>query len=149
MAKIQLSEGTGFKLLPVGRHKFTVESVVYKEKFGSIVIQLLTDKGMKHTESYKLLRNDLTVNSGAQWAFTIFARGVMGDPYMNEVDPDDLVGRQFWADVTHVESENRKEPENPYINVRFENFEAIPSEDEGYDEEEETEDTDLEALLGL
>ena len=99
MAKIKLTGG--FKPIEEGCHKFKVKTVEYKEDFGKLHMILETKDG-------KTLFNDYNFgaageNQKAINAFSFFARTVLGNADIDEVDPTDLVGKFVMGTVTHTE----------------------------------------------
>lgn len=119
MAKIKLVE-TGWSMIPEGDHTFKVESVDYKEDFGKLEINLVTQGGQKHQERYTLTNAKGEMNEGAMKAFSFFAKTALNNKNVEEIDPDDLVGCYVSATVAHVESEAINEKTGkPFVNVRL------------------------------
>lgn len=149
MAKIGLSDG-GFTLIPEGTHVFKITKVNYKEDFGKLEVVMETKGGLKHTERFSLLSSDGSTNQGAINAFSYFAKVVMNDFTLKEIDHEDLVGHFVEADVEHTVVPSNKDPKK---NVTFVNLgDKRPSS--GWDEEEPAPKTktakgkvDLAALL--
>lgn len=145
MAKIQLV--SGFARLEEGDHIMEITDVNYKEKFGKMEVHMKSrTTGTNHIERFGLKKDDGSWNTGAQTAFTWFARNVLNDNDLEVVDTDDLIGVQFTTTVTHVVSTyNDKE----YTNVRMDDRVGLgntPSADS--DDVEEIDELDLDDLLG-
>ena len=101
MAKIKLTSGGGFSLIPEGTTTFKIVSVEYKEDFGKMTVELQTKTGAKHTERFSLLKNDGEVNEGALKAFSYFAKTALNNYNLDEIDEEDLVGCYITATVRH------------------------------------------------
>jgi len=99
MAKIALS--SGFTLIPEGEQVFKIVGCQYKEKFGKIEVALETKKKQKHTERF-----DLTKDGGRN-AFYYLAKTALNDYDVEEIDPDEIVGLYFRAEVTHTTMPHR------------------------------------------
>lgn len=119
MAKIGLVE-TGWSMIPEGYDVFKVESVLYKEDFGKLEINMVTKGGQKHSERYSLTNKKGEAVEGAIKAFSFFAKTALNNFTIDEIDPNDLVGCYVSATVEHVESETISEKTGkPFVNVRL------------------------------
>lgn len=108
MARIPMT--SGFTLIPEGTYVFRVYDASYDEDFGKLEIRLVNAKGETITERYQLKTNDDTPNEGACNAFSFFAKNVMNDFDMEDVDPAELINHYVEADVEHNETESKKKP---------------------------------------
>lgn len=115
MSKIGLSEGT-FTLIPEGTHVFKITAVKYKEDFGKLEISMETQSGLKHIERFSLLSSNGSNNQGALNAFSYFAKTVLNDFSLQEIDHEDLVGHFIECDVEHDIQPSNKDPNK---NVTF------------------------------
>lgn len=145
MAKIKLSKG-GFTPIPEGTHVFKITSAEYDEDFGTMDIQMVTADGKKNNERFFLMTQDGEPNEGALNAFSYFARNVLNDFTIEEVDPADLVGRFFQADVAHDVQPNKNDPSKTVTFIRLNNWK--PSK--GFTEKGQAQkgSIDLDELLG-
>lgn len=109
MAIIKLSKG-GFETIPEGTYIFKVVKATYDEGFGKAVIELETEKGQKLTETYRLLDNNGEVNTKAHNAFSYFAKAVMNDFELEDLEVSDMVGKFIEADVVHNVVPSTKTP---------------------------------------
>ena len=123
MARLELVE-TGWTLIPEGNHTFTVDSAEYDEEWDKVVIEYSTDTGHTHTDRYTLVVNG-KINEGAQKAMSYMAKAILGDFTLESVDTDELVGKMFTADVSHVESGMNEETGKPYTNARLNNVTPV------------------------
>lgn len=90
-----------FKPIPEGTHVFKITKVEYKEQFGKIEVHLETAQGKKHIERYNIKNKNGEINNGALSAFSFFARIALQSPYVEEIEPADLVGKFISAVVEH------------------------------------------------
>lgn len=109
MAKIGLSDG-GFTLIPEGTHVFKVTAVKYKEDFGKLEVVMETKDGLKHTERFSLLSADGSTNQGALGAFSYFAKTVLNDFTLKEIDHEDLVGHFIEGEIEHQVVPSNRDP---------------------------------------
>ena len=117
MSKIKLVD-TGFQMIPEGTYIFKVNKVTYDEDFGDMKIELVTKKGLKHTERFGLQDKNGEVSEGAMKAFSYTARVLLNNPDLDEIDEQDLVGCYMRAKVTHKESTTvSTKTGKPFINV--------------------------------
>lgn len=125
MAKIKLSKG-GFTPIPEGTHVFKITNVEYDEDFGTVDIEMVTADGKKNNERFFLITQSGEPNEGALNAFSYFAKNALNDFTIEEVDPADLVGCFFQADVTHDVQPNKNDPNKTVTWIRLNNWK--PSE---------------------
>lgn len=121
--KITLSEST-FTLIPEGPAIFEILAVEYTEKTGKMEVKMKTTDGLKHTEKFQLKSDGKTINEKALSAFSFFARAVLDDFTIKEIDPDDLVGHFFSCDVKHDVQPSKNDPTKDVTWVRLENKKA-------------------------
>lgn len=120
MAKIKLAEVNGFQLLAEGTYIFKVVSASYDEDFGKIEIKLQTKDGKTHTERFTVLTASGELNEGAMRSFSYFAKTVLNNFKVDEIEVDELVGKFIKAEVKHVESKSiNPNTGKPYINVQL------------------------------
>lgn len=162
MSRIPLTGG--FTVIPEGTYVFKIEKVEYKEKFGKLNITMKTKDGKKHIERFSLLTDNGEPNEGANNAFSYFAKTVMNNMDLADIDPDDLVGRYIRSEVTHrrvPKKKDGKEIEGQYATFAslgdkepadgFDGEDIEPEEDEEEVEpaaEEKKEGYDLDDILG-
>lgn len=99
MATVQLS--ATFTPIPEGRHIFKIVDVAYDPEFGSMHVKMVTSKGKKHTERFKLMDQNEKPNEGAISAFSFFARTALNDFARESIDHGDLTGHYIEAEVLH------------------------------------------------
>jgi hypothetical protein len=145
MAKIKLNKGR-FTPIPEGTHVFKITSAEYDEDFGIVDIQMVTADGRKNNERFYLMTQDGEPNEGVLKAFSYFAKNALNDFTIEEIDPADLVGCFFQADVTHDVQPNKNNPEKTVTWIRLNNWR--PSE--GFAEKGQVSkgSIDLDELLG-
>ena len=145
MAKIKLSKG-GFTPIPEGTHVFKITGAEYDEDFGIVDIQMVTADGKKHNERFFLMTQDGEPNEGALNAFSYFAKNALNDFTIEEVDPADLVGCFFQADVSHDVQPNKNDPNKTVTWIRLNNWK--PSEGFAKKGQAQNGTIDLDDLLG-
>lgn len=145
MAKIKLSK-SGFTPIPEGTHVFKITGVEYDEDFGIVNIEMVTADGRKNNERFFLMTQSGEPNEGALNAFSHFAKNALNDFTIEEIDPTDLVGCFFQADVTHNIQPNKNDPNKTVTWIRLNNWK--PSE--GFAEKGQAQkgSIDLDNLLG-
>ena len=122
MARIKLSNGGGFTLIPEGVHVFKVTKVDQSkyDEFGKIEVVLEMANGLTHSERFSLLNNKGEVNEKALNAFSYFARTVLNDYKADDIDPVELIGHYIRAEVKHEVSDTINERTGkPYVNARL------------------------------
>lgn len=110
-----------YKVIPEGRHMFKIVECKYEPRMGQIVVKLLTEDGLPDTETYNISTNGVT-NEKALRAFSYFARTALNDFNVDDIDPDELVGKFIDANVKH---DVRPKKDDPSKNVTFVNLEDI------------------------
>ena len=114
MARIPMRDG--FSLIPEGEDIFRVWEVTYDEDFGRIAVKLVNAAGATHIERFSILNNDGDYNEGALNAFSYFAKNVLNDFGLEDVDPAELVNHYVGAMVEHTVLPSNKDPKK---NVTF------------------------------
>ena len=117
MAKIGLSDG--FTVIPEGTYIFKVTAVNYKEDFGKMEVSMQTQDGQKHIERFTLLKANGEPNEGALNAFSYFARTVLNNFSLSEIDHTDLIGHFVECDVEHDVQPNKNNPDKTVTFVRL------------------------------
>lgn len=115
----------GQGLLPEGHHVFKVDSIDASkyEDFGKLTINLITQDGHTHQERFTMIKQDGTLNEGAQKAWSFWVGTILDRWGVGETDTDELVGKYLAADVEHVESDTINEKTGkPYVNARLNNM---------------------------
>lgn len=119
---ITLSKNT-FVIIPEGRHTFKVVEVNYNKDFGKMEIKLVTADGLKQTERFTLLDQNGEYIEKAIDAFSFFARTVMQNANMEEIEEQELVGKFINAEVVHTKQPNRNDPTKTVTFVNLKNYE--------------------------
>ena len=145
MAKIGLSEG--FRRLEEGTAQLLeIVDVKYDDKYNKATVTFQDAAGGTQTETYMMGTPGKKQSRGqkvAQDMFSTMAKHAMHDWTIDDIDPDELVGRTVVADVTKDKSVNEDTGEvRYYTHVR--NFKEAPVEDDGEADEED----DGEELFG-
>lgn len=142
-----------FTVIPEGTHIFKVIDTNYDEEFGRLEITLQTKKGLKHVERFRFTNNAGEENEGAYKAWGFFAHTVMQDFDLDEVDPEELVGRYIQCTVEHDTQPNINDPSKTVTFVRLgdkkpaDGFEGESTKDDEMVEVPEKPTPDLKALL--
>lgn len=145
---------SGFSLIPEGTYIFKIEKVDYDDDFGKIKIDMKTEKGQSYRETYSLKNNDDEWNENALNAFSYFAKNVMNNFEMDDVDPASLTGHYVQADVEHEKVPSKKDPRKLMTFAHLRNlapaaaFEGEMTEKAETKTEEKTKGIDLDSLLG-
>lgn len=108
MARIPMT--SGFTLIPEGTYVFRVYAATYDEEFGKIEVKLVNAAGMTHTERFSIKDKNDEMNEKALNAFSYFAKTVMGDYTLEDIDPAELVDHFVCAEVVHTKLPSRKDP---------------------------------------
>lgn len=145
MAKITLA--SGFSIIPEGVYTFLIKGVQHDVDFGKLKISCAAADGTTHDETYKLIKTDGSANEGAIKAFSFFARRVLDDNTLTEIDPAELVGHYFNARVEHTQTEKRDKPGEYWTNVSLQDITAAYGYD-GKDVPEAADIDDLDDILG-
>lgn len=148
----------GFEHIPEGVHIFKIEKVEYKPDFGKMLITLKTKTGRTHIERFSLLDGNGKPNPSAMNAFSFFAKTVMDNFDLEEIDDQDLVGRYFQATVEHNVVESNRTPGKMMTFVQltdktpakaFEGEEPVEEDPDGFVKVDNTDADDLlSSLLG-
>lgn len=93
MARIPMT--SGFTLIPEGTYVFRVYDATYDEEFGKIEVKLVNAAGMTHTERFSIKDKNDELNEKALNAFSYFAKTVMGDYTLEDIDPSELIDHLF------------------------------------------------------
>ena len=125
MARIPMRDG--FSLIPEGEDIFRVYEATYDEDFGRIAVKLVNAAGATHIERFSILNNDGDYNEGALNAFSYFAKNVLDDFGLEDVDPAELVDHYVGATVEHTVLPSKKDPKK---NVTFAHLKDLyPADD--------------------
>lgn len=108
MARIPMT--SGFILIPEGTYVFRVYDATYDEEFGKIEVKLVNAQGMTHTERFSIKDNNDELNEKALNAFSYFAKTVMGDYTLEDIDPSELIDHFICAEVVHTKLPSNKDP---------------------------------------
>ena len=108
MARIPMTGG--FQIMPEGEQVLKITKAEYDEDFGKAIFTLTNAKGQTCQERFSLLNQDNTPNEKALGAFSFFAKTAMNNFDLEDVDPEELVGRYIRAEVIHNKVESKKEP---------------------------------------
>ncbi len=103
MGMLKLSNG--FSVLPEGETILYVTGVDYDEKWGKIEIHFINADGNKHSERYKIYKDNGDLNEGALNAFSWIARTLLNDPSAEKIDPKSLAGHYISCTVEHQKLE--------------------------------------------
>ena len=159
MGLLKLSQG--FTSLPDGEQTLYITGVDYDEKWGKIEVHCINAGGIKHSERYRIYRDDGEINEVALNLFSWLARTALGTDAADEIDPTSLKGHYFACTVSHVKSEgkdgktynntrlNDLEPSDGFTGPVSEKTKAIISGSNVADEKPASSDDDLLAQLGL
>lgn len=108
MSKITLS--SGFTLLEEGEHIFKITDCDYDEKFGKMVVKLITAYGEPLTETFAMLTAKGDVNLGAVGAFSYLAKAALNNSRLEEIDHADIIGHYIRGVVKHDVVPSRDDP---------------------------------------
>lgn len=117
MSIIKLTKG--FSLIPEGTHIFKITKVGYKEEFGKLEINMETANGQTHIERFNLTKKDGSMNEGAYNAFSFFAKTVLQNYALTEIDHNDLVGHFIKCSVEHDIQSSNKDPNKTVTFIRL------------------------------
>ncbi len=113
---------TGFSIVPEGEHIFKIVEVEYKATYGKMTVTMATQKGLKHTERYSLIKKNDEVNEGAMKAFSFFAKTALNNFSLDEIEENDLIGHYIKGTVEHTQSPSTKEPDRMMTFVKLTNL---------------------------
>lgn len=99
MARIPMTGG--FSLMDEGVQVLRIYGVDYSEVFGNLTVYLVNAKAQTMRETFRFKGKNGQPSEGAMNAFSYFAKTAMQDFEMEDVDPQDLVGRYIQCDVVH------------------------------------------------
>jgi hypothetical protein len=102
--------GGNYQQIPEGEQVLKVTKAEYDAEFGKIIITLQNVKGLTCQERFSILNEDNTPNEKALNAFSFFAKTVMNNFEMEDVDPEELVGHYLRAEVIHNKVPSNKDP---------------------------------------
>lgn len=108
MARIPMT--SGFTLIPEGTYVFRIYDATYDEDFGRIEVKLATAQGMTHTERFSIKDSNDEFNEKALNAFSYFAKTVMNDFSLEDIDPEELINHYIMAEVVHTKVPSNKDP---------------------------------------
>lgn len=108
MARIPMT--SGFVLIPEGTYVFRVYDATYDEDFGRIEVKLVNAQGMTHTERFSIKDKNDEFNEKALNAFSYFAKTVMNNYGLEDVDPEELINHYVCAEVVHTTMPSRNDP---------------------------------------
>lgn len=111
--------GGGFQIVPEGTQIFKVTNYKWDEDFGKLEFTLETANGYKHTERFGLLDINGEVNEKANNAYSFFARTVLNNPSLDEIEHSDLVGHYIEATVEHDKKPSTKDPSKTVTFVKL------------------------------
>lgn len=100
MAKIALAASNGQFISEAGEKVLLIITKAhYDSEFGKVEIELKNEKGEIITNNYGLLDKEGEQSEGALKAFSYFTRVAMNDWGVDDVEPEDLVGKFIRADI--------------------------------------------------
>lgn len=105
MARIPMTGG--FTMMAEGEHILKITEAEYKEEFGKLRLTMQNKQGKRHFEQYQLFDKDGNPNDGACNAFSALARAAMRNNDMDDIDPDELVGKYLKGTISYREYEGR------------------------------------------
>ena len=108
MARIPMT--SGFTIIPEGTYVFRVYAATYDEEFGKIEVKLVNAAGMTHTERFSIKNKNDELNEGALNAFSYFAKTVLNDFSLEDIDPAELVDHFVCAEVVHTKLPSKNDP---------------------------------------
>ena len=127
MARIPMT--SGFMVIPEGTYVFRIYDATYDEEFGKIIVKLVNAQGATHTERFSIKDQNDEINEKALNAFSFFAKTVMNDFTLDDVDPEELIDHYIRAEVVHTVLPSRNDPTKT---VTFANLDDISPAD-GFD----------------
>ena len=74
-------------VIPEGTYVFRIYDATYDEEFGKIIVKLVNAQGVTHTERFSIKDQNDEINEKALNAFSYFAKTVMNDFTLEDVDP--------------------------------------------------------------
>ena len=131
MARIPMTGG--FQVMPEGEQVLKITAAEYDEDFGKATFTLVNAKGQTCQERFSLMNEDGSPNEKALGAFSFFAKTALNDFDIEDVDPEELVGRYLLAEVIHRKVPSTKDPSKMMTFVKLGNkspadgFEGAPA----------------------
>jgi len=116
MGMLKLSNG--FSVLPEGETVLYVTGVDYDEKWGKIEIHFINADGSKHSERYKIYKDNGDLNEPALNAFSWIARTILNDPSVEEIDPKSLAGHYVACTVYHEQYTGNDGKARTYAHIK-------------------------------
>ena len=99
MARIPMTGG--FSPMEEGSQVLRIYGADYSETFGKLTVYLCNAKAQTLRETFRFKGAGNVPNEAAMNAFSFFAKTAMQDYDMEDVDPQDLVGRYIRCEVVH------------------------------------------------
>lgn len=108
---IRLSQVKQFEVVPEGKNGFYIYDVEYNTEFQVLKIKCEAETGHFHCNTYRFLANPRSID-----AFSTLARAVYNNAEVEDIDPYDLIGRYFTADVSHTKS---ADGEKTFVSMKY------------------------------
>ena len=105
-----ISLTNSYELIPDGTYVFLITEAYYEESSGKLMYTMKTSKDLIHYEYFTLLDRNGQPNKGAQKAFTMFAKCVLDNKHLTEVDHEELVNHYVICNVSHTSTPCRTDP---------------------------------------
>lgn len=137
---IQLVDTT-YQPLAEGKYVFTISDIVYNTNFNRVETRLTTESGRTLYYTYFLQNNDGSANDIQLGNFSRMAKAALNDKNAKSIDPDDLAGKKFKAEVKHTVRPKNDNPNETITFVNLKNYESA-------EENNNISDDELAALLG-
>lgn len=116
MARIALT--SSFKQIPEGQHVFYVYDAQYDETFGQLDLYLFSETtGDTHRERFFFLSKDGEPNETSMSIFSYLAHVILDDFEVEDVDPVELIGHRFVADIAYQEGTNKNGQKRNYARL--------------------------------
>lgn len=144
MARIKLSESRGFTPIEEGEHLLKVFSAQYVPQVGRIEIEFINKQGKKLKERFSLLNNKKEINEKALNAFSYYARTILGDWEVDDIDPEELVGNYIIGNVVHQHVPKR---DNPDETITFVNLDGVKETSDTFEDEAKSEAEEVSDLF--
>lgn len=155
MARIPISGG--FSIIPEGTYVFRVYDASYDEDFGKVQIKLVNAQGATMVERFSIKDKDDQLNEKALNAFSFFAKTVMNNFSLEDIEPEEMIDHYVRAEVIHTTVPSRTDPTKTFTFVNL----GDKSPADGFDTEptkraltlgkapvaQPTQDLDLDSLL--
>ena len=110
---------SGYQVIPEGTHAFKITAVEYDDQFGIIKVNLTSTTGLKHQEKFYVEDKDGNPNEGACIAFSMLARAAMDNNDLEDIDPEELVGKWFECEVEHDTRPSNRDPSKTVTFVKL------------------------------